>query len=168
MTIIQWIIVILAAPWIIWTTSKAIRYSQKVGEWKNKYETAQTEKELTQTVVHSLEMQLLEEKEKNKNLISQKTSQNVRMGAIAENLLPLLTDLPYNPKNLHHLANPIDFIYFNYDGSDGPEVVFVEVKSGAARESSRQKLIQKVIKEGRVHYDLVQINEKGIKVTRKV
>lgn len=115
-----------------------------------------------------LEQSFLAIQEKNKSLLSQKTSQSVRMGEISENLLPLLSGLPYDPRNLHHLAKPIDFIYFSYDGTEGPEITFVEVKSGGARESTRQKLIQKIIKEGKIHYDLVQINEKGIKVTRKI
>ena len=115
-----------------------------------------------------LEQCYLDSQEKNKTLLSQKTSQSVRMGEISENVLPLLTGLPYDPRNLHHLGKPIDFIHFAYDGIDGPEITFIEVKSGGARESPRQKLIQKIIKEGKVHYDLVQINEKGIKVTRKI
>jgi len=127
-------------------------------------------KELKDAVAlrNEVETKFLEAQEKNKALVSQKTSQSVRLGEVAENLLPLLTDLPYDARNLHHLGKPIDFIHFAYDGTDGPEIAFVEVKSGGARESNRQKLIQKIIKEGKVHYDLVQITEKGIKVTRKL
>jgi predicted Holliday junction resolvase-like endonuclease len=111
--------------------------------------------------------QVQQEKQRNSDLVSKKVAADVRLGAISENLLPLLNGLPYNPKDLHHLAQPIDFIHFNYD-KDDPSITFVEVKSGGAKESPRQKLIKKVIKEGKVFYDLVRINEQGIKVERKV
>lgn len=114
----------------------------------------------------SVELKLTSEMEKNKKVISQRKSSEVRVGAIAENLVPLLTNLPYNPKELRHLATPIDYVYFDFDGADGPEIVFIEVKSGSARENKRQKTIKRAITSGKVFYDLVTINEKGIKVKR--
>lgn len=116
---------------------------------------------------NEISTQLIQEQQKNKDLLSKKIAADVRIGAISENLLPLLNGLPYDSKNLHHLAQPIDFLYFSYD-KDEPEIVFVECKSGNAKESPRQKLIKRVIKEGRVHYDLVRINEEGVKVERKI
>lgn len=98
-------------------------------------------------------------------VLSQKKSSEVNVGAITENLVPLLAGLPYNSTNMHHLGAPIDYLYFDYDQA---EIVFVECKSGNARESKRQKLIKNIIQEGRVRYDLVQITSTGIKVTRKV
>ena len=102
---------------------------------------------------------------KNSEILSSKKSSEVRLGNISENVLPFLTELPYDCANLRHLGQPIDFIYFNY--GDTPAITFVEVKSGAAKESKRQKMIKDIIKSGQIHYDLVQITDKGIKVTRK-
>lgn len=110
--------------------------------------------------------QFNKEKERNDKVVSQRISSQVKMGAISENALPLLRDIPYDCTNLRHLGMPVDFVYFSY--SDPQEIVFVEVKSGAAKESPRQKLIKTMVKEGKVHYDLVQINEEGVKITRKV
>lgn len=111
--------------------------------------------------------ELLEKEQvRNDTVLSQKKSTEVRMGAISENALPLLQDLPYLGINLKHLGQPIDFLYFSYD--DPQEIVFIEVKSGGAKESKRQKLIKNIIKNGKIHYDLVQITGEGVKITRKV
>lgn len=118
-----------------------------------------------QLKLDNLTEQFEKEKDRSDKVVSQKKSSETRLGVIAENLVPLLQGLPYDPKNLHHLAQPVDYIYFDYIK---PEVVVVEVKSGGAKESKRQKLIKNMIKDGKVHYDLVQINEEGVKVTRKV
>lgn len=104
---------------------------------------------------------------KNSDLVSKKVAADVRLGAISENLLPLLNGLPYNAKNMHHLGQPIDYLYFDYD-KENPSITFVEVKSGGAKESPRQKMIKKLIQDGSIHYDLVRIGETGVKVERKV
>jgi predicted Holliday junction resolvase-like endonuclease len=101
------------------------------------------------------------EKTKNSTVVSQKQSVLVRTGAMVENVIPLLQELPYDSKNLHHLGQPIDYLYFDYDAA---EIVFIEIKSGSARESKRQKLIKNCIKKGMVRYEKIQINEHGIKI----
>ena len=105
------------------------------------------------------------EKEANKTILSQKKSSETRLGQISENLTPFLEAFPYNPKNAHFLGQPIDFIVFDYDQG---KIVFVEVKTGNAKESARQKLIKNMIKEGHVYYERIRINEKGTKVTSEV
>jgi predicted Holliday junction resolvase-like endonuclease len=90
----------------------------------------------------------------------------VRTGTIIENIVPIIPSLPYNAKNMHHLGQPIDFIHFSYDGMEGPEITFIEVKSGNAKESKRQKLIKKAIQQGKVYYELLTIDDKEIKVKR--
>lgn len=102
------------------------------------------------------------ERERNAVVVSQKMSNLVRTGAILENIVPLIPSLPYDSKNMHHLGQPLDFIYFNYDGADGPEIVFIEVKSGKAKESKRQKMLKKAIQDGKVFYELLTINDKEI------
>ena len=119
-----------------------------------------TDQELTTTKQH-----LLDQIAKNSEILSSKKSSEVRLGNISENVLPFLKELPYDGTNLRHLGQPIDFVYFDYDPT--PTITFVEVKSGAAKESKRQKLIKEAIRMNQIHYDLVQITDKGIKVTRK-
>lgn len=100
------------------------------------------------------------EREKNKNLLSQKKSSETRLGQISEHLVPFLENCPYNPKDLHFLGNPIDYLAFDFDEG---KIIFLEIKSGNSKPSKRQKLIKNLIKSGRVFYDEIRINEKGVK-----
>lgn len=117
-------------------------------------------KELQLEVVN-LQDELGEERDKNRTLLSQKKSSETRLGQISEHLVPFLDNCPYNPKDLHFLGNPIDYVIFDFD--DG-KITFLEVKSGNSKPSKRQKTIKNIIKSGRIFYDEIRINERGIKV----
>ncbi len=116
-------------------------------------------KELQENVVN-LQDELGEEREKNRALLSQKKSSETRLGQISEHLIPFLKECPYDPKTMHFIGAPIDFIVFNFD--DG-SISFLEIKSGNSNPSKRQKTIKNIIKSGRVFYEEMRINEKGIK-----
>ena len=109
----------------------------------------------------NLQDELRGEREKNKTLLSQKKSSETRLGQISEHLVPFLENCPYNPKDLHFLGNPIDYVIFDFD--DG-KITFLEVKSGNSKPSKRQKTIKNIIKSGRIFYDEIRINERGVKV----
>lgn len=102
-----------------------------------------------------------EEKEKNKVVISQKKSSETRLGQMTEHLVPFLDGFPYDPKDCHFLGMPIDYLVFDFDAG---EITFVEIKTGNARESERQKKIKNIIKTGKVYYSKIRINEKGMKI----
>jgi len=85
-------------------------------------------------------------------LLSQKKSSEVRLGQISEQLAPFLSNFPYDPKKVQFLGNPIDYIYFGED-----EVVIIEVKSGNARLSKKQRQIKKLILEGEVKWKEIRI-----------
>ncbi len=89
----------------------------------------------------------------------QKISADVKLGAKAENLLPFLEDFAYKDAEIRGLFNPIDLLVFTED-----EVVFVEVKSGVAQLSEKQRKIRDNIKAGRVRFEIHRLDEKGIKV----
>lgn len=114
-----------------------------------------------QTEVVNLQDEVGEEREKNRELLSQKKSSETRLGQISEHLVPFLDNCPYNPKDLHFLGNPIDYVIFDFD--DG-KITFLEVKSGNSKPSKRQKTIKNIIKSGRIFYDEIRINERGIKI----
>ena len=101
--------------------------------------------------------------EKYKKILSQKKSSETRLGQISENLVPFLDGCPYNPKEMHFLGNPIDYIVYDLDQG---KIVFLEIKSGNSRASKRQKTIKSIIQAGHVYYEELRINEKGVK-TRK-
>lgn len=106
------------------------------------------------------EDELGQEREKNRVILSKKKSNEVRLGQISENLVPFLKNCPYDPSDMKFLAAPIDYLVFDYDAA---RVVFLEIKSGSSKASKRQKLIKNIIKTGRVYYEELRINEKGVK-----
>ncbi len=85
-------------------------------------------------------------------LLSQKKSSEVRLGQISEQLAPFLSQFPYDPKKVQFLGNPIDYIYFGDD-----EVVLIEVKSGNARLSKKQRAIKKLVLNGKVTWKELRI-----------
>lgn len=100
------------------------------------------------------------EREKNQVVISQKKSSETRLGQITEHLVPFLEGCPYNPKDLHFLGQPIDFISFDFDAG---EITFIEVKSGNSKPSKRQKLIKHMIAAGNIKYDEIRVDQKGVR-----
>ena len=138
--------------------------SELVGELRNENRNNETligELKEAGTYLRDL---LEQEKEKNRKILSQKKSSETRLGQISEQLAPFLKDCPYDPKQMHFVGQPIDFLIYDYDNA---EIIFLEVKSGNAKESSRQRTIKNIIKEGRVFYEKMRINDKGVKITRE-
>jgi len=100
------------------------------------------------------------EREKNRSLLSQKKSSETRLGQISEHLIPFLENCQHDPKNMHFLGNPIDYVVFDFDEGS---ITFLEVKSGNSKASKRQKTVKNIVKSGRVFYEEIRINEKGIR-----
>lgn len=101
-----------------------------------------------------------DEREKGKTLLSQKKSSETRLGNIAENLVPFLQGCPHDPKTMTFLGAPIDFIVFNFDEG---YITFLEVKSGNSKPTKRQKIIKNLVQAGRVFYEEIRVDEKGVR-----
>ncbi len=112
------------------------------------------------TAVNQLQEEVGQEREKNRSLLSQKKSSETRLGQISEHLIPFLENCQHDPKNMHFLGNPIDYVVFDFDEG---AITFLEVKSGNSKASKRQKTVKNIIKSGRVYYEEVRINEKGVR-----
>ena len=70
----------------------------------------------------------------------------VTAGKVHEQLVPYLPEFGFNPKDARFLGSPVDLIVF--DGlSDGEvrRVVFLEVKTGAAPLTARERQVRAVI-----------------------
>lgn len=70
-----------------------------------------------------------------------------------ENFTPLLAGYPYSHAESWHIGGLFDFIV--YDGleeGDIRDVIFVEVKTGSARLSARQKKVKDAVEAGRVKW----------------
>lgn len=74
------------------------------------------------------------------------------MGQTAEKIAPFLKDFKFDPQKCQFLGQPIDYIVFEDD-----EVVFLEVKSGKAQLSTKQRKIKKLIKEKKVKWEEFRI-----------
>lgn len=77
------------------------------------------------------------------------STKSINIGFIAERLIPAMDTFKFNHKNCRHTGgDPIDYIIF--DGmADGKvnEILFVDVKTGGAILTKRQKEIQAIINE---------------------
>ena len=77
----------------------------------------------------------------------------VTTGKVMEQLVPYLPDFAFNPKDARFLGSPVDFIVF--DGLDDAavrRVVFVEVKTGEAALSPRERRVREAVEAGRVEW----------------
>tara|TARA_R110001592_G_scaffold321636_1_gene600232 strand:- start:13883 stop:14425 length:543 start_codon:yes stop_codon:yes gene_type:complete len=98
------------------------------------------------------EEKLKEETEQRKKVLSQKKSGEVRLGHIAETLAPFLDQFDFDPENCCFMGKPIDYISFGDD-----EITFIEVKSGNAQLSSKQRHIRDLVKGKMVSWKEVRI-----------
>ncbi len=81
-----------------------------------------------------------------------KRSRAVLGGQFSEQLSPYFPDFPFNPNECRFIGKPVDFLVFRgMDEGEVKEIVFVEVKSGAARNLSKiERLLRDAVREGRV------------------
>jgi predicted Holliday junction resolvase-like endonuclease len=78
-------------------------------------------------------------------------SQATIAGLVHEQLIPILPGFPFNPKDARFLGSPVDLVIF--DGLDAGElrqIVFIEVKTGSAGLSRRERQLRDVVLAGRV------------------
>jgi len=165
MVTLFFILMLISSIGLVWTSSKVTTLSKKTGELEQSLVQTNAEKSQIEAERAELEAKLLLEVERNRVVISQKKSSETRLGQIAEHMVPVLEAFPYDPKNCHFLGMPIDYIVFDFDEG---KIVFLEVKTGNARESDRQKVIKNIIKSGRVFYERIRLNEKGVNVKKEV
>ena len=95
---------------------------------------------------------LEQETEQRKKVLSQKKSGEVRLGHIAETLAPFLDQFDFDPENCCFMGKPIDYVSFGDD-----EITFIEVKSGNAQLSSKQRHIRDLVKQKLVSWKEVRI-----------
>lgn len=103
------------------------------------------------------------EKIRNDVVISQKKSSETKLGQISEQIAPFLEGYNHDPKETRFLGSPIDLIAFNFAK---PAITFIEIKTGDAKESKRQKIIKEAIRQGKVYYEQMRINNNGVNVKR--
>jgi predicted Holliday junction resolvase-like endonuclease len=77
----------------------------------------------------------------------------VTAGKVHEQLIPYLPAFPYNPKDARFIGSPVDLVVF--DGlAEGRvrRIVFVEVKTGGAGLTGRERMVREAVREGEVQW----------------
>ena len=83
-----------------------------------------------------------------------KQSRAVIGGLVSEQIAPLLPDFPFDPGDCRFIGKPIDFIVFRgMNEQNISEVIFLEVKSGAAKKlNPQEKKLREAVEAGRVRW----------------
>lgn len=81
-------------------------------------------------------------------------SRAVLGGLAAEQVAPWLPGFPCNPADARFIGKPVDFVSFPgaAEGREVREILFVEVKTGRADLSAREKDIRRAVEQGHVRY----------------
>jgi len=96
-------------------------------------------------------------------LYSLKKSSEVRLGQIAEHLVPFTKNFKHDPKRAHFLGMPIDYIVFEDD-----KIIFLEVKTGGSRLSATQQAIKKLIEDKQVVWEELRLEPEKPTVKTKL
>jgi len=83
-----------------------------------------------------------------------KQSRAVIGGLVSEQIAPLLPDFPFDPGDCRFIGKPVDFIVFRgMNDQNISEVIFLEVKSGAAKTLNQQeKHLREAVQAGKVRW----------------
>ena len=81
-------------------------------------------------------------------------SRAVLRGLANEQLAPLLPGFPCEAGDVRFVGKPVDYVAFPgmSEGKEIEEVVFIEIKTGSAGLSRREKEIKAAVKAGRVRW----------------
>ncbi len=81
-------------------------------------------------------------------------------GLFSEQLAPYLPDFPFRPTEARFIGKPVDFLVFKgLDEDKVSEIVFVEVKSGKAGLTPRERRLRDAVKQGNVSWALYRVPE---------
>jgi predicted Holliday junction resolvase-like endonuclease len=88
-----------------------------------------------------------------------KRSKAVILGKVTEHLVPYLPLFQYNPKDARFIGSPVDMIIFDGLSEENlKRIVIVEVKTGSATLTKREKMIRDAIKENRVEWSEIRVD----------
>lgn len=86
----------------------------------------------------------------------------VTAGKVHEQLVPYLPEFGFNPKDARFLGSPVDLVVF--DGLAAGEVrrvVFLEVKTGSAPLTTRERQVRAVIEARDVVWEELRVGRRG-------
>ncbi|HTB21712.1 MAG TPA: Holliday junction resolvase-like protein [bacterium] len=96
----------------------------------------------------------LKELERSISAKSETGARTTNLGFIYERLAPTLKGFKLDPNDCRSLFDPIDYVVFNGLSKTGrvDSIVFMDVKSGEARLSKKQKAIQNLVEASKVTF----------------
>lgn len=81
-------------------------------------------------------------------------------GSAVENIAPWVMDLGCELSSLRPLGSPVDWVGFSpYDGDEPMTVHLIEVKTGKAGLSKRERRVRDAVEAGRVEYRVVRFDK---------
>jgi predicted Holliday junction resolvase-like endonuclease len=87
-------------------------------------------------------------------------SQAITAGKVHEQLIPYLPVFPYNPKDVRFLGSPVDLVVFDGLAAGCVErIVFLEVKTGGAGLTQRERSVRDAIQDGEVEWAELRIRQ---------
>jgi len=126
-----------------------------------------TEIKRLQDIIVKKELELVEEVKKARK-DSKFRSSAANWGKTIEHFVPFMTKFPIPPEDVVFLGMPIDYVGFTDTGSKTKCTVhFLEVKSGSAFLSDKQKNIKKAIEEGRIKFHEITVDHNRAEVKEK-
>lgn len=116
--------------------------------------------EISKLRLELVEKDALHEAEKKKvHQNSKFRSAAANWGFTIENFVPFIDTFPIPSEDVNFLGKPIDYVGFtDTESKTKCRVHFIEVKSGSAFLSQKQKNIKKAIEEGRVEWHEVRVD----------
>ena len=83
----------------------------------------------------------------------------VTAGKVHEQLVPYLPEFGFNPKDARFLGSPVDLVVFDgLAAGDVKRVVFLEVKTGGAPLTTRERQVREVINAREVVWAELRLN----------
>ena len=83
----------------------------------------------------------------------------VTAGKVHEQLVPYLPEFGFNPKDARFLGSPVDLVVFDgLAAGDVKRVVFLEVKTGGALLTARERQVRDVIEAREVAWAELRLN----------
>jgi len=95
------------------------------------------------------------------DLESKLASERVLRGNLIEKLVPLkfIKDGSryIDSGILMFIGRPIDYVYINIEDGKQNEIVFIEVKSGDAQLSEREKRLKELVEQKKIRWEMIRV-----------
>lgn len=84
-------------------------------------------------------------------------SKSVVRGYNIEKAAPLLPWFNYKMRDMTFIGKGIDYIIFDWLSTwNLKEIIFLEIKSGSSMQNNNEKMIEDIIKRGKIRYEILR------------